>query len=202
MNEAHTMVQESVYSREQIEEICEEVESQWEYHLIARAAFPSNMMEGIPEYESPPFYPQHGVRLQVRVPVPFSPVMERGLEGIGHWLNQNYIIRLFGILDEYRVITAGREASNPYTHILAILRHNVGTHSRGYRNPGRTEVRKVTRLIQEHLDPSVLDEDIRHFNLAIDTVLHRLKEHCVTFVRSLEGRLKPSRKSEDGKGAV
>jgi hypothetical protein len=196
------MAQESVYSREQIEEICEEVENQWEYHLLARAAFPSNIMEGIPEYESPPFYIQQGIRMKVCVPVPLSPVMERGIDGIAHWLNQNYIIRLFGILDEYRVITAGKEASNPYTHILAILRHNVGAHSRGYRNPERTEVPKVTQLIQEHLDPSVLAEDVRHFNLSIDTVLHRLKEHCVRFVRSLEGRPKPIRKSEDGKEAV
>lgn len=94
------MDQEPVYSREQIEAICEEVERQWEYHLIARAAFPSNVLESVPEYESPDFYIQHNVLLQVRVPVPLSPVMERGLEGIGHWLNQNYIIRLFGILDQ------------------------------------------------------------------------------------------------------
>jgi hypothetical protein len=42
------MDRESVYSREQIEEICEEVERQWEYHLIARAAFPPQYTGGDP----------------------------------------------------------------------------------------------------------------------------------------------------------
>jgi hypothetical protein len=196
------MGRESVYSREQIEEICGEVERQWEYHFIARAAFPPNILEVIPEYESSQYHIQHGAQMNVRVRVPLSPLMERGLEGIGHWLNQNYIIRLFGILDEYQVITAGKQAKNPYTRILASLRHKVGAHSRGYRNPDNGEVRKLTRLIQEHLDPAVLADDVRHFNLSIHLVLHRLKAHCVTFVRSLEGKQKPIRKSEGGKRAV
>jgi hypothetical protein len=202
MHEVLTMDRESVYSREQIEEICEEVERQWEYHFIARAAFPANIMEVIPEYESSPFHRQQDVRMKVGIPVPLSPVMERGLEGIGHWLNQNYIMRLFGILDEYQVITAGKEASNPYTHILASLRHKVGAHSRGYRNPESNEARKLTQLIQKHLDSSVPPEDVRHFNLSIHPVLHQLKEKCVRFVRSLEGKPKPIRKPEDRKGAV
>jgi hypothetical protein len=202
MNEVLTMDRESVYSREQIEEICGEVERQWEYHLIARAAFPTNILEVIPEYESSPYHIQHGAQVKVCVPVPLSPLMERGLEGIGHWLNQNYIIRLFGILDEYQVITAGKQAKNPYTRILASLRHKVGAHSRGYRNPKNGEVRKLTQLIREHLDPSVLPDDVRHFNLSIHPVLQTLKEHCVTFVRSLEGKPKSIRKSEGGKRAV
>jgi hypothetical protein len=70
------MDKESVYSREQVEEICEEVERQWEYHLLARGAFPRNP-EGIAEYESPPFYIQQSVRMKVCIPVPLSPVMER-----------------------------------------------------------------------------------------------------------------------------
>ncbi len=174
MNEVLTMDRESVYFREPIEEICEEIERQWEYHLIARAVFPPNIVKVILEYESSPYHIQQGARLKVRVPVPLSPLMERGLEGTGHWLNQNYIIRLFGILDEYQVITAGKEANNPYTRILASLRHKVGAHSRGYRNPESREARKLTQWIQEHLDSSVSPEAVRHFNLSIHPVLHRL----------------------------
>jgi hypothetical protein len=196
------MRRKSIYSREQIEEICEEVERQWEYHFIARAAFPANILQVIPEYESSPYHIQHGAQMNVRVPVPLSPLMARGLEGIGHWLNQNYIVRLFGILAEYQVITAGKQAKNPSTRILASLRPKVGAHSRGYRNPESGKVRKLTQLIQEHLDSSVLPDDVRHFNLSIHPVLQTLKEHCVTFVRSLEGKPKPIRKSEGGKRAV
>jgi hypothetical protein len=68
------MDRESAYSREQIEEICEEVERQWEYRFIARAAFPTNILKVIPEYESSPYHIQHGAQMKVRVPVPLPPL--------------------------------------------------------------------------------------------------------------------------------
>jgi hypothetical protein len=188
---------ETVYTCEKINEICEEVERQWEYHLLARAAFPSSLMEVLSEYESGKFYAEHGVQLKVSVPVSLSPIMQRGLEGIAHWLNQNYIIRLYGILDEYKIIKAWKQSESqdkddPCIEILYLLRPKVGAHSRGYRNPKKSDVQKVTRLIQKHLDSSVEDESVRHFLLAIDTVLYNLKEHCKDFVRSRKGKPIPT----------
>jgi len=151
-------------------------------------------MSQLPEYESPQFYIDKGVHFRVRVLLPLPQVMERRLGDVGHWLNQNYIIRLFGILDQDGVITAGKNERNPYTLILALLRQRVGAHSRGYRNPKSREVRKLTKLIEEHLKISIEPEDAQHFNLAIDTILYTLKEYCVVFIRSLEGKSKPNRK--------
>jgi hypothetical protein len=188
------MDKESIYSREEIEEICKEVERQWEYHLLARGAFPINP-EGLTEYQSSDFYIEHGVLMKVSIPGPMSPVMQRGLAGIHQWLNQNYIIRLYGILDQYKVLTAGKKLNNPYINILYGLRQKIGAHSSGYRNPKDYDARKLTKLIQEHLDPSIGDERVHHFNLAIDTVLYKMKEDCIKFIRSLEGEPIPSSSS-------
>jgi hypothetical protein len=182
------------YSHQEIEEICAEIELQWECHLISRAAFPSGLMNKLLEYESPQFYSDQGVSVKVRVALPLSQVMERRLGDVGHWLNQNYIIRLFGILNQDGVITAGKNEGNPYTLILALLRQRVGTHSRGYRNPKSREVRRLTKLIEDHLNTSIEPKDAQHFDLAIDTILYALKEHCVVFIRSLEGKSRPNRK--------
>jgi hypothetical protein len=115
----------------------------WDYHFVARAAFPSGLMGRLPEYESPQFYIDKGIHFRVRVPRPLLQGMERRLGNVGHWLNQNYIIRLFGILDQDGVITAGKKEGNPYTLILALLRQRVRAHSRGYRNPKSREVRRL-----------------------------------------------------------
>jgi len=196
IKEAYRLNQQSIYSHEEIEAICEEIESQWEYHFIARAAFPNGLISQLPQYESPQFYRDKGVHFQVCVALPLPAVMERGLEDVGHWLNQNYIIRLYGILDQDGVLKKGKEKNNSYTQILYILRQRVGAHSRGYRNPKSSEVRNLTKLIKEHFNISIEPEDAKHFNLAIDTFLQRLKEHCVRFVRSLEGESKPDRGPE------
>ena len=44
------MDKESVYSREQIEEICEEVERQWEYHLLSRGGVSANLLHGFERF--------------------------------------------------------------------------------------------------------------------------------------------------------
>ena len=118
--------------------------------------------------------------------------MNRGLDSIAHWLNQNYIIRLFGILNENNFITAGKNHKNPYTEIVALMRHVV-SHSRGERKIDRGKEKKATKLIMEHLDSRILPDDIRSFNLSIDAVLLPLKNHCVEFVSSQEGKDKPSK---------
>jgi hypothetical protein len=95
----------SYYSDEMINEICEEIDRQWNYHGRVRASFPATAGH------------------------------------IAHWLNQNYIVRLCGILDEYQVITKGKQDGNDFTLVLAGLRHRVGAHTRGYWDPENSDDR-------------------------------------------------------------
>jgi hypothetical protein len=115
----------SYYSGEMINEICEEIDRQWNYHGRVRASFPATAGH------------------------------------IAHWLNQNYIVRLCGILDEYQVITKGKQDGNDFTLVLAGLRHRVGAHTRGYWDPENSDDRKIAELIRKHFDSSVDDEAVR-----------------------------------------
>jgi hypothetical protein len=120
------MIAESTYTSDRIATICNEIERQWEYHLITRAAFPVDAVRSLPEYSSPPYYRLHGVDMHVTFKNPDSELFRRALKGVPLWLNQNFILRLFGLLDEHRVITAGKLAGNSITAIVAGLRHMVG----------------------------------------------------------------------------
>jgi hypothetical protein len=45
-------------------------------------------------------------------------------------------------------------------------------------------------LIKKYLDPRILSDDIQRFNLSIDTVLLTLKDFCIEFISSCEGKEK------------
>src|SRR5713101_6050081 len=144
---------ESTYSSVKIVEICEEIERQWEYHLVTRALLPVNAVNSPGQYSSSRFCQYHGADFHVVVKNPDSPLIRRALKGVPHWLNQNFVIRLYGLLNENNIITAGKEAENKFTEILASLRHMVGTHSSGYPSPQKSKFRIVTSLIKSYLEP-------------------------------------------------
>lgn len=175
------------YTEEEIQKICDEIELQWNYHLLCRAIFYSGAGIMKTTYPPPSYYKEKGIDFLISFPDPMAENMKKSLEGIAAWLNQNYIIRLFGILNEHKVIKMGKPQKNHYTEILACLRHKVGAHSAGYKNSYSKESEDISTLIRNHLDPRVLSSDIQHFNLSIDTVLEPLKNHIMLFIKSLNG---------------
>jgi len=184
----------SEFTKVEIDKIYEEIELQWEYHLVSRSVFFSGFGENDFKFESPTFYKNKGAYFCVTLPEERTGIMNRTLKDVGAWLNQNYIIRLWGILDGNGIITVGKNESNPYTKILSLLRHNVGAHSPGYRNPNRSESKKAAKLICQYLDKTFIPNSANFFNLSIDTVIEVLKMRCIELVRSLEGKEKPDRR--------
>ncbi len=186
------------YTEKDIEIICKEIELQWDYHLLCRSIFCSGAGTKSFAYFPPLYYQEKGISFFVTLPNPLPDIMSKSFKGINAWLNQNYVIRLYGILDGHQVIKMGKIENNPYTEILALLRNMVGAHSAGYKNPKRKESKKVSDLIYKHLDHRELSKNIQQYNLSIDTVLEPLKDYCIEFVKSLNGKSLPD-KSESQK---
>ena len=185
------------YIQKDIDAICEEIELQWDYHLLCRSIFCSGAGTKSYAYSPPPYYQKKGISFFVAWPNPLPDKMNISFNGINAWLNQNYIIRLYGILDGKQVIKMGKKEKNPYTEILALLRNMVGAHSAGYKNPKRSESKKVSELIYKNLDQRELSKDIEKYNLSIDTVLEPLKNHCIRFVKSLIGKSLPEKSEKN-----
>ena len=181
-----------LYTEAKIAEICSEIDRQWAFHLVARAAFPSRMSARIPKYSSPSFYSANGIAFSVDV-TRLEPTMRSAIDDIGHWLNQNFVIRLFGILYESKIDVAGRLDQNDFTLIIATLRHKVGAHSRGHRNPSNSDVKEVTRLLKKYFGEGIDRADVERFNLSVTPVLEGLKDACLRYVRSLVGKQIPRR---------
>ncbi len=53
------------------------------------------------------FYAERGARLKVTLAAP----LPTGVQDIGHWLNQSYVIRLCGVLEEHGINAKRRKDS-------------------------------------------------------------------------------------------
>ena len=169
----------------EIEKICAEIEAQWEYHLITRAVFYSKFPEK-DSYESPPFYQERGYRFKVELLLKTED-FNRAARGVAVWLNQNYVIRLFGILDSIGIIKFGIENSSGIIELIKIFRNNVGAHSTG-RQVGKRkpELRKATLLINKLFRREIELEDLDHFKLSVDSVLEPMKIQTIDYIKTLE----------------
>lgn len=164
--------------------ICEEIELQWEYHLMSRAIFYSRFPEK-DEYNSPQFYKNHGIDFSVKLPRVKSKTFERAAQGIGIWLNQNYVIRLFGILDSKGIIAYGIENNLKVIKLIKILRNNIGAHSSGRNVSRKKELKDATKLINELFGRTIPIEQVEYYTLSVDSVLLPMKNQAITVVKAL-----------------
>jgi len=171
-------------TQKEINEICNEIEMQWEYHLMTRAVFHSKISES-DDYSSPSFYSSRGFDIQVKLPNKKSESFQRAAKGIGSWLNQNYVIRLYGILDSKQIMKIGKEDSD-IIKLINILRMNIGAHSTGRKVSKKDDLDKATRLINNLFNLVLSVDVIKSYVLSVDSVLEPMKNKTMEYVKSLE----------------
>jgi hypothetical protein len=183
-SDEESIVEKIKLTSDQISEICDEIEHQWLYLLMTRAVFPADfpMYE---TYESPLFYSRLGLKFKVTLPEK-TDLFRRGSDGLTNWLNQNFVIRLYGILEKYRILYLGRKSYNNKLMILLYeLRPKIGAHSSGRSVPNKAHLRKATEIINELFDKDIDSDQVQHYMLPVDTVLAPMKELAIKFVKSL-----------------
>ena len=137
------------------------------------------------EFLSPEFYQKRGMTFYVKLPASKTEAFERASKGIGVWLNQNYVIRLFGILDSKQIIKYGMENNIDIIKLIKLMRNNIGAHSTG-RNATRTsELRKATELINNMFGRNINVDEVASFTLSVDSVLLPMKCQTVTLIKGL-----------------
>jgi hypothetical protein len=170
-------------TNKEIDNLCQEIERQWNIHLMTRAVFHSHFGENN-EYESPSFYKFNGFSFKVKLQEIKSERWLESSKGVGTWLNQNYVIRLYGILDSksIRKILPKPEVID----LLEILRMNVGAHSTGNRVSKKSQLKKATQIINKLFDINTDIHKVEDYNLSIDTVLEPMKTKVIEYLESLK----------------
>ena len=101
---------------------------------------------------------------------------------IGHWLNQNFIIRLHALLDSYNIknrnLNNSLEGYN-YVKLLINLR-NIFVHEGGEYKPNKRKHRKIMKELKLFINST--DENYTEFPIPIDKVTLPLFEGCKKYI--------------------
>ncbi len=114
-----------------------------------------------------------------------------GLNEIAHWINENFVLRLYAVLESHGLFKNGIDkgvAGHDEMEILRRLRNKIG-HGSGKYDPEDADKRKLHERLVNHfgIDPKTYLEDHTKYPLAVGQVLVPLAEACKTYAIAIEG---------------
>jgi hypothetical protein len=157
----------------------------------SRAYFPylSPSLVGETEFPTAPYYQLRGFRVMFKFASPLTAEYIQEFNDLGHWINQNFLLRLFAILEAHGIISSSiRIDPNADGHeevdILRRLRNQFG-HGSGRYDPGDPEEKKLYQRIVDHfhLTEHQHSESEGIYPIPIDQVLVPLAEGAKRYVQ-------------------
>jgi hypothetical protein len=139
-------------------------------HMPADAVGKSSFVTGS-------FYRERGHDASINFVRPISERERAKWNSIGHWINQNFVVRLWAILDESgQVANIDKNVDGAdEVDIIRRLRHRYG-HTSGVCNPSDPDHKKLRDRIIDHFELNGADFAEEDFPTPIDKVLVPLAE--------------------------
>ena len=181
-----------------------EIDRQVELLLCTRSVFPYMDISavGSAEFATAPFYQKAlgPVRLSYGSPLTDEDVKRHN--GIGHWVNQNFIVRVCALLDEHGVFRPRIDHQLDGHEEVDMLRRlrNVFAHTGGEFDADNSEHVKLEQRLRKYYGLTRTPVSGRPvFPLSIDTVLVPLTQGCKRYViaRQAGGTSEPWQQDTD-----
>ncbi len=175
----------------------ETIDSLWRSHYSARSLFPRMDPQladsGLREWSPPGFYDESPYqRVVMKQPITSSDVEFNN--DVAHWMNENFIIRLYAILQTYQVAKVDQPDAPGYDayKIVRRLRDKLAHGSSGRYDASdsldRDALARLNRVCRELVEPQ--DYDGR-FDLSISGVLFPLLLGCREYAAAILGLPRP-----------
>lgn len=158
------------------------------YFLKVRSRFPyiSERNLGNKYILPPPYYRNKGINFKIQLDKPIDEATKEEFNAIGHFVNQNFILRLFAILNYYGFMgdTVSLNKESPGLTEMEIVRklRNKYAHSIGKYNPENPKDSKLKVLMENHFSLEI--SDYNEFPLDIGAVIDKLIDGCKEYIRS------------------
>jgi len=168
--------------------ILKDIDTLWDKFLRCRSHFPcvSPTMAGQRCIPTAPYYEAEGLEGTYILNHDLTLGMIDELNDIGHWLNQNLVVRLYAILDHHNVVDSIEEEYDGWRYVsLTRWLRNYFVHQSGFYDPIDSDHEKTMQEMGDLLHIGV--EGREEFPLPIDEVLRPLLEGCKMFVRNRIG---------------
>ena len=168
-----------------LSDLLEALDILWKDFNNCRAHFPYIQEDavGATSAQTAPYYVAQGFNISFVFSEGLSKEGILKINQIGHWINQNFVIRLCALLESYHVLSNsikidfdidGAEQIN----IVRRLR-NYFAHSSGKYHPEDEDHKKTIELIRDNIGVSI--DGRTEWPLSIDAVLSPLYEGCVKY---------------------
>ena len=172
------------------EEVLALLDNLWMNFKNCRAHFPaiSNTMIGETIIPTAPYYVADGFQVSFVLNEPLDEHKINKIHEIGHWINQNFVVRLCALLESRDIIPKDEKKRIDQTidgwqgvDLVRRLR-NYFAHSSGRYDSSKGEHVKTMDVLGEHLGIDM--EGRRDFPLSINTVLEPLFNGCKKYTKS------------------
>jgi hypothetical protein len=156
-----------------IDTIIKQIDAIYYYFRQSRCFFPYLSSDYIGNSSSPTFNITKGLSASINYHSPITKKYAELNNRIGHHLNQNFLIRLYAMLDYYNIVSDEQKIDSqlPGSDEVDILRRlrRLFSHTSGKYNPNNTDEKKLVNRIIDHFDLNILEPD--DFPISIDTVI-------------------------------
>lgn len=167
------------------EAVLREMDVLWEKFTECRARFPY-----VPEMAVggnigvAPYYEQFGIHIILQFDRKLTPADRERINAIGHWLNQNFIVRLYALLESHKVLEVPIDRKLAGAEDVDLLRRlrNVFAHSSGRYNAGNKAHRKLLKALATRFGINLTS--CQDFPLDIAKVLEPLLNSCKAYARA------------------
>jgi len=168
--------------------ILREMDVLWQNFMICRAHFPAvdDTTIGHTEVKTAPFYEKYGLEIYFSFGEPLTKDRQSKINDIGHWINQNFVIRLYALLESHHVLS--KEINIDFkidgsddVDLIRRLR-NYFAHSSGKYDPSNYRHVETLEKMGEYLDKEI--QGIQDFPLPINTLLEPLFNGCKRYVEA------------------
>lgn len=161
----------------------------WRDFNNCKAHFPFVPLDakGAKKVRTAPFYIAQGFDIEFYFSKGISEEGITRINQIGHWLNQNFIIRLCAILESFEVVSKTETNKIDFKfegaeHVNIVRRlRNCFAHSSGRYDPTDKDHKKTMQLIHDKL--GIPTDGATDWPISIDKVLNPLYKGCIMYAR-------------------
>lgn len=156
--------------------------------INCRAYFPymSQHNTGAIEIITAPYYGNRGFNIKFQFDQPLNEAHIAKNNEIAAWINQNFIIRLYALLDSYSATNKIDKSVDGWKDVDLVRRlRNVFVHKNGRYDPGNARDRKLAEELKKHLGVREILNNGNEFGLSIDTGIGPLFKGCKKYVKGL-----------------
>ena len=173
-----------------LRDVAEQIEAQIQFLHRSRSVFPHLLpsVVGCTSFKTAPFYKKQGLNYSFHSSTPFTAESVEQFNDLGHWINQNFVVRLCAVLESNGILSPIQQVDgHAEVDILRRLR-NVFAHGSGRYDRCDPEKRKLFDRIVSHFQLSQQEYtgDGKCFPIPIDKVLVPIGDGCKRYAIACE----------------